>query len=80
MLQGKFQFSRQKESHAQRDESPSQEGRKYWSTVAQLGQGARAEATGGCQVDRNQTRMGLWGPFSISEKGRFLEIDAAWII
>lgn len=31
------------------------------------------------QVGRNQTRVGPSGLFSVSEKARLLEIDAAWI-
>lgn len=44
--------------------------------------GARvAENTEAAKAGRNQMgRVGLQGPFSVSDRGRFLEVEAAWII
>ena len=62
------------------EERLSREGKKCWSTVAQLGRGARAEDTWGDQGGQKSDQDGLQGPFSIRDRGRFLEIDAAGII
>lgn len=69
-------------NHMYKDESLSQEGRKCWGIVVQLGQGAGvgSEDTWGCQGRKKSDQDGSHGPFAISEKGRILEIDAAWII
>ena len=80
-----FRSSRQKESHARsmrgtKYERLSRKGRKCWSTVAQLGQEQGHRTRAATKVGRNQTATGLQGPFPTSDRGRFLEIDAAWII
>lgn len=80
MLQGNVPVLQTEGVTCTKAERLSREGRKCWRTAARLGRGVRAENT--CGGQGRQKSDGQGGPAGavFSDRERFLEVDAAWII